>query len=169
MIVFFDTEFTTLNKNGIRKLISIGCVAQNGREFYAELVDTYHEGLCSEWVIRNVLPLLQGGEYRMPEADFAVRLKNWVEGLTDKELIFRSDNPGVDWPWVEQLFTFYGCWPKNMRRKYGAIYFNHDYQIRRYQNALGEYWKEHSARQHHALVDARSLLFAWKSAIKRGI
>lgn len=51
----------------------------------------------------------------------------------------------------------------------GTIYFNHDYQINRYQAALAEYWKKNAARQHHALVDANSLLFAWKQAIKRGV
>ena len=41
MQVFFDTEFSSLNKkNGHRYLISIGCVAHDGREFYAELSDT---------------------------------------------------------------------------------------------------------------------------------
>lgn len=33
MHVFFDTEFTTIEKDGFRTLISIGCVAQDGREF----------------------------------------------------------------------------------------------------------------------------------------
>lgn len=169
MQVFFDTEFTTLDEKGIRRLISIGCIAQTGEEFYCELSDTYHEGLCSDWVIQNVLPLLQGGECRMTEAALAVHLKEWVDSLGDREVILRSDNPGVDWPWVEQLFTFYGCWPKHLRRKFGTIYFNHDCQIDRYQDALAEYWKEHSARQHHALIDARSLLYGWRKAIKRGI
>lgn len=167
--VFFDTEFTTASEQGIRKLISIGCIAQTGEEFYCELADTYHEGLCSDWVIQNVLPLLQGGEYRMTEAELAARLKEWVESLGEKEVIFRSDHPELDWPWVEQLFTLYGCWPKNVRRKFGTIYFSHDYQTRRYQDALAEYWKENSACQHHALIDARSFLFAWKRAIKRGV
>ncbi|MCR4299696.1 MAG: hypothetical protein NUV75_13285 [Gallionella sp.] len=29
---------------------------------------------------------------------------------------------------------------------------------------LASFWKTNTAQQHHALVDARSLLFAWKSA-----
>lgn len=70
-------------------------------------------------VIQNVLPLLQGGECRMTEAELAVRLKEWFEGLGCKEVIFRSDCPGLDWPWVEQLFQIYGCWPKNLRQKSG--------------------------------------------------
>lgn len=37
MNIFFDTEFTGLHKN--TTLISIGCVDENGRTFYAELTD----------------------------------------------------------------------------------------------------------------------------------
>lgn len=170
MQVFYDTEFTSGDfKSGQPYLISIGCVSQTGKEFYCELTNTYHEGLCSDWVKQNVLPLLQGGEYRMTEAELALRLKEWVEGLTDKEVIFRSDHPGVDWPWVEQLFTFYGCWPKNMRRKPGTISFEENRQHHRFNVGLQNFWKGNIARQHHALVDARSLLFAWKFAIRRGI
>lgn len=167
MNVFFDTEFTTVEKDGVRTLISIGCASQDGREFYAELSDTWHPANCSDFVVATVLPLLQGGEYRMAEAELAVRLKGWIEGLAVSQVTMRSDAPLYDWPWVEQLFQFYGCWPKNMRQKCGTIYFNHDYQIRRYQSGLEDYWKINAARQHHALVDAKGLLFAWMCAIKR--
>jgi len=37
MKIYFDTEFTGLHKN--TTLISIGCVAENGKTFYAELTD----------------------------------------------------------------------------------------------------------------------------------
>lgn len=170
MQVWFDTEFSAIDKiNGVPMLISIGCIAQDGREFYAELSDTWHPDNCSDFVVQNVLPLLNGGECRMREAELAVRLKDWIESLSDKEVILRSDAPFFDWPWVEQLFQFYGCWPKNLRRKCGTIYFNHDYQIRRYEQGLTDYWKTNGGRRHHALVDARSLQFAWKFAIKRGM
>ncbi len=80
--VFFDTEFTTMDeKNGVQTLISIGCVAQDGREFYAELSDTWHPANCSAFVNANVLPLLEGGEFRMDEATLAIRLKAWLENL----------------------------------------------------------------------------------------
>lgn len=170
MDVFFDTEFTSLpDKLNQPYLISIGCVAQDGREAYFELVNTYHEGLCSDWVIQNVLGLLQGGELRIKEAELAERLKAWVESLTEKEVIFRSDCPRLDWPFIEQLFTFYGCWPKNLRRRCGVISFDNDNLKKRFDAALNEYWREHSARRHHALVDAKSLLFAKKRAIRRGL
>lgn len=168
MNVFFDSEFSTLDEKGIRRLISIGCVAQNGQEFYSE-TDTWNEGLCSDFVIKNVLPLLNGGECRMTEAQLAVRLKEWIEGLTDQQVILRSDCPGVDWPWIEQLFTFYGFWPKNLRPKCGTIYFEEHRQHHRYLAGLQSFWKDNIAKQHHALIDARSLAFAWRFAIRRGL
>jgi hypothetical protein len=167
MNVFFDTEFTTLEKDGVRTLISIGCASHDGREFYAELSDTWHPFNCSDFVVSNVLPLLQGGEYRLKEAELAVRLMDWIEGLTDKEVILRSDCPPVDWPWVEQLFQFHGCWPKNLRRKCGSICFEEYRQQHRFNVGLENYWKTYTDQQHHALMDAKSLLFAWKFAIKR--
>ena len=118
MDVFFDTEFTTLDPlEGYPALISIACVAQGGREFYAELNDTWQPGNCSQFVLNNVLPLLQGGECRMREAQCALRLKVWIENLTSEEVILRSDSPKYDWKWVAELFQFYGCWPKNLRAK----------------------------------------------------
>jgi len=167
--VFFDTEFTTLDPRfeGYPALISIGCVAQDGREFYAELQDTWQPGNCSQFVLETVVPLLQGGDCRMMEPQCAVRLQKWMEGLSDKQVILRSDAPSFDWPWIEQLFQFYGCWPKNLRRKCGTVYFEDQKQHHRYLAGMEFYWKDNIARQHHALVDARSLHFAWKYASKR--
>lgn len=90
MRVFFDTEFANIepDKNGHRNLISIGCIATDGREFYAELTDTWDEHLCSQFVLDTVLPLLEGGEYRMGVSELAVRLKAWIEGITDLEVVF---------------------------------------------------------------------------------
>lgn len=163
--VFFDTEFTTLNPNGYPALISIGLVAQDGREFYAELTDTWDEGICSDFVLDVVLPQLEGGEYRMTEAQLAIRLKAWIEGMSD-EVVLRSDAPGMDWPWVLNLFQNHG-WPQNMRNKCGTIFFDEFQQQIGYNQGLENFWKINAARQHHALVDARGLLFAWMCAIKR--
>ncbi len=167
MNVFFDTEFTTTDQNvGFPAFISVGCAAQNGSTFYAELSDTWHPGICSPFVIKHVLPLLEGGGYAMTEARLAINLKEWIEGLTEMEVTLRTDAPRYDWPWIEQLFTFYGCWPQNLRKSCGTVYFNYEYQESRYIEHLDTYWKKHAAQRHHALVDAKSLLFAWKCAMK---
>ena len=100
----------------------------------------------------------------MQEAECAERLQQWVEALTDDQVIFRSDNPAIDWPWVQDLFQFFGCWPKNLRRRPGTIYFEEESQQNLYQAALEKYWHEHGDKQHHALVDAKSMYFAWRYA-----
>ena len=166
--VFYDTEFTTLDPKRTPQLISVGCVAEDGREFYAELSDTYQPYDCSEFVVKTVLPLLQRGEALMLEAQCANRLQQWIENLGG-EVILRSDAPMYDWPLLEYLFQFYGCWPANLRRKPGTIYFENERMGQRYTAALGQFWQSNSDRRHHALVDARSLHFAWKASIKRGI
>jgi hypothetical protein len=104
----------------------------------------------------------------MLDSQCAQKLKAWIEGLTDSLVILRSDAPEYDWPRVESLFLFFGCWPNNLRRTCGAISFDNANQQQRFDNALREYWKINQARRYHALVDARSLQFAWRSAIKRG-
>jgi hypothetical protein len=170
MSVFFDTEFTSIEAHEDCCLISIGCVAHDGREFYAELSDTYHHGMCSNFVVDTVLPLLDGGNVRIMEAQLAVRLKEWVEGLGADEVVFRSDAPVWDWPFVQYIFNFYGMWPKNLRKKCGvAGSFDNDNFAHRYNAGLEDYWKIHGAHRHHALIDARSLQFATKCAIKRGM
>lgn len=158
MNVFFDTEFAggIEKKDAQRYLISIGLVAMDGREFYAELIGTWDDHLCSPWVLKNVIPLLDGGDCRMGVEEFAVRLKEWIEGLTAEQVIMRSDAPSYDWKFIEEIFSVHG-WPKNLRKTCGSIYFESDRQNHRYKAAAADYFKTHGAHQHHSLVDARSV------------
>lgn len=52
MKIYFDSEFTGLIKN--TDLISIGCIAENGRQFYAEFTD-YNSRLIDDWLQKNVI------------------------------------------------------------------------------------------------------------------
>ena len=52
MKIFFDTEFTGLHKN--TTLISLGCVDENGRTFYAEFTD-YDKSQVNGWIKENVI------------------------------------------------------------------------------------------------------------------
>lgn len=56
MKIFFDTEFTGLHKD--TTLISLGCVTEDGRTFYAEFAD-YDKSQCNEWIEDNVIKYLQ--------------------------------------------------------------------------------------------------------------
>lgn len=164
--IFFDTEFTSLDSDA-PGLISIGLVAEDGQEFYRELLDTWDISDCSGFVRSVVLELLDNQEY-IKEADLAVELRDWLESF-EGEVVLRSDCVRLDWRFIDHLFTFYGCWPKNLRRKAGMIYFRHPRHQERYNDGLDQYWRENIERQHHALVDARSLRYAWRYAIRRGI
>ncbi len=167
--VFFDTEFTEFRSLGSEpKLISIGCVSDDGQSFYAELMDTYQKSDCSQFVQEVVLPLLNGGEAQMLEGQLAHRLSQWVAALGN-EVVFRCDSPSYDWPFVVNLFDSYECWTMNLRRKCDTVYFNnHNFQ-QRYDNAIRAYWKSNAHLQHNALADAQSMQFAYQCAIQRGI
>ncbi len=52
MKIYFDTEFTGLHKN--TTLISLGCVAEDGKTFYAEF-DDYAKEQCNDWIQENVI------------------------------------------------------------------------------------------------------------------
>lgn len=171
MIVYFDTEFSGLEKTkGNRCLISIGCVSSDGREFYAELTDTWDESLCSLFVIENVLPLLQGGEYQMHVEELAIKLKAWIEGLTADQVTFQSDAPHLDFPFLVEVFGVHG-WPVNIRREcHSVCAFESDSERFRYNAALENYMSTHKAIgavQHHALWDARCIRFAHRYALRR--
>lgn len=52
MRIYFDTEFTGLQKN--TSLVSIGLVSDDGKELYLEFTD-YVKEQCDEWIKDNVL------------------------------------------------------------------------------------------------------------------
>lgn len=52
MRIYFDTEFTGLHQH--TTLISIGCVAENGAQFYAEL-DDYDVSQVDDWIKEQVI------------------------------------------------------------------------------------------------------------------
>ncbi|MCZ8132571.1 MAG: hypothetical protein O9284_14900 [Steroidobacteraceae bacterium] len=67
MPIFIDTEFTDLRAP---QLISLGLVAEDGREFYAERCDLPVDA-CTPFVERKVLPLL-GATCREACEDFSM-------------------------------------------------------------------------------------------------
>lgn len=57
--LFRDCEFTRLS--AAAKLISLALVAEDGREFYVELLDAWREEDCSDFVKEILLPQPWGG------------------------------------------------------------------------------------------------------------
>jgi hypothetical protein len=56
MKLFFDTEFTELHQK--TTLISLGIIAEDGREFYAEFTD-YDKSQVTPWIEENVMTKLK--------------------------------------------------------------------------------------------------------------
>ncbi len=165
--VFFDTEFTSINAMGEQALISIGLVTDEGWEFYAELSDTWQEDMCSAFVQDTVLPLLEGGDALLLEAQLALRLRDWVEGLGSDEVVLVSDAPQFDWPWVAKLFEYHGQWPVNLKRECRQVQFTDERHMHRFNSGLASFWHTHSDKQHHALWDAKALKFAWQYSVRK--
>lgn len=165
MKVFFDTEFTDINPYSTPALISIGLVSEDECEFYAELTDTWSRDQCSGFVIETVLPLLNN-DCRMFEAQVVIRLKDFIESMKD-EVILVCDSPEFDWSLVAKMFERYNCWPANLHKECNNICYE-IVEVHRYRAGLDVYWKDSSRKRHHALDDAKSLLFAWKFSQRGG-
>lgn len=156
-LVFFDTEFTHLfNVNSIKgpELISVGLIGESGKLFYAENAE-FDESECTTFVLDEVLPHLQGGEYLMQYEDLAKRLKSWIESF-GKPVLLVSDAPNFDWPYLSEMFVAYS-YPNNLV-KYGAdeITFDNQAQLLRFKLHLKEIEKGVDFKKHHALEDAKA-------------
>lgn len=73
MDIYFDTEFTGLHKN--TTLISIGCISEDGRTFYAEF-DDYDKSQCNEWINENIIRHLIFGVPRPDEDKYYVATRH---------------------------------------------------------------------------------------------
>lgn len=86
MKIKFDEEFTGLHKG--TTLISIGCVAENGKNFYAEFTD-YDKSQVGDWVQNNVINNLclrndrhtSGNRICGNKREVASALKEWLSSF----------------------------------------------------------------------------------------
>ena len=181
MDVYFATEFATIEIGSqMAKRISIGCVAEDGREFYAELTGAWVSEDCREYreFDEDTAPrFFQRGEYHLADEEkLATKLRAWIESLTTavyhksykteviEMVILRSDYKRLDWTFVENLFQRYGGLPRNLHRKCGDVYWYQNTQDRqKYHAALTQYWNDHQDQEDHALIKAKSFLFASES------
>jgi hypothetical protein len=112
MRLFLDCEFTQLW--AAAKPISLALVAENEREFYVELLDTWREEDCIEFVVDIVLPQLWGESYVRPITGARSALLEFL-GAFDEVLEFVTDAPQYDWELFCELAYDDGRWPGNVR------------------------------------------------------
>ncbi|WP_336353191.1 hypothetical protein [Pseudomonas atacamensis] len=112
MRLFLDCEFTRLSATA--KLISLALVAENGREFYVELLDTWREEDCSDFVVEIVLPQLWGSDNAQPIIGAKTALLDFLASF-DEVLEIVTDAPQFDWELFCELAYNDGKWPGNVR------------------------------------------------------
>ncbi len=161
MIIFFDTEFHDLVKTP--KLISIGLVSEDSREFYGELSDTYEADECSEFVQETVLPLLEGGDVLMSRAQLRGRLKDWLESFGEP-VSLATDSLAWDWPRMHELFPTPKDWPANVDRRPLLLSMNYMNDYGKFEEAVEEAFATGILRRHHALDDAKANALGWMAA-----
>lgn len=92
MKVFFDTEFTGLHHD--TTLMSIGMVAEDGQDFYAELTD-YDESQVDDWIRENVLANFTHDRYTTNMLNLKHRIEEFLSPYDEVEMW--SDCLAYDW------------------------------------------------------------------------
>ena len=111
MRLFLDCEFTRLSASA--KLISLALVAEDGREYYVELLNTWRESDCSDFVVEIVLPQLWGGSYALSIIGARLALLEFLASF-DEALEIVTDAPKYDWELFCELAYADGKWPRNV-------------------------------------------------------
>lgn len=156
MRIVVDCEFTQLNANS--KLISMALVAEDGREIYFELSDSFEVSDCSDFVKEHVLPQLSGGDAQCTIVHAQRELLKFLDAFENVEIL--TDAPQWDWEFFCDLVYVDGKWPGNVSNKplnlislYNEI--ASDVEI-----------NEAPELPHHALLDARLLVGYYLKYIK---
>lgn len=148
MRIWFDTEFIEDGKT--IDLISIGLVAANGAQFYAENKEC-DLSRASPWVTENVLPHLEGDRAQRTRADIAYA----IEYFARSEPEFWGYYADYDWVVLCQLFGTMMDLPK------GWPMYCRD--IKQLCDWLGNpRLPEQGKSEHHALADAQWNRKAWE-------
>jgi hypothetical protein len=149
MRYWFDTEFIEDGKT--IDLISIGIVAEDGRELYLESAEVNLDR-ASPWVKANVLPHLTGERWSRISIEADVR--NFV-GYSGTQPEFWGYYADYDWVVLCQLFGTMMDLPK------GWPMYCRD--VKQLADSMGNpALPKQSETEHHALADARWTKKAWE-------
>lgn len=91
-IIYFDTEFTGLHQN--TTLISIGCITDDGKTFYAEYTD-FKKDQVTDWIKDNVFPGLKYISMEGEVDEFMKKDVNEFVAVGDKEYV-----KDAFWKWI---------------------------------------------------------------------
>jgi hypothetical protein len=148
MKYWIDTEF--IERPYMIDLISIGVVAEDGREFYAESSEV-DWSRASHWTLETVRPQLAGKGMRREAIGYALR--DFTDH--DKHPVFWGYFPAYDWVGF--------CWLFGGMNDLPFSYPQLCLDIKQWAIELGDPELPHQQGQrHHALADARWTRLAWE-------
>ena len=111
MKIYFDTEFTGLHKN--TTLISIGCISEDNKIFYAELTD-YDKNQVDNWIYKNVISNLDNNPNKsFDPSNMQVKgdlnyvknmFKTWLIQFGKEKIQFVSDVSHYDFVLLIDIF-----------------------------------------------------------------
>lgn len=156
MRAFLDTEFTGLTS--APRLLSIGVVAENGKELYMELTDGWVEATCSAWVRQHVLPLLGDGE-KFTRRNAGRRIASWLSSFETPPTLLGD----TDWDTTLVAELMDECEIPRDTYRLEALVYSGKAQASAFEEARQQYFARLHATPHHALNDARAFREAWDS------
>lgn len=178
-LLFLDTEFTSLGEPWPVELISVGLSDCHGqRVFYAEN-DEFNIELTSDFTRQYVLPLLEGGDRRMPYQDLCFNFFLAIEqyGFT---CALAADSTW-DWLWVQMMVqnhreavgpmqiddpSQFPTWPSNLSPAQAHISFASLSRIDKLASLAASASHFKTKFPHHALIDAQGNALCSKAAIE---
>ena len=147
MKYWIDTEF--IERPCTIDLISVGIVAEDGREFYAESSEVDWTK-ASEWTLQTVRPQLEGPGMAREEIGYAVR--RFLD--KDEHPVFWGYFPAYDWV----VFTWLFGDMNELPFRFPQLCLD----IKQWAIELGDPELPYQiGARHHALADARWTRVAW--------
>lgn len=165
MRYWFDTEFIERGRFEPIKVLSIGIVAEDGREFYAErqaarqMIDDDFAQYGDDWLLKNVAPHLERNEKRRCGVD---EMKQRILAFIGDDLTPEFWGYYADYDWIVfcqifgRMIDLPKGWPMYCRDLKQVL---DTFEIR--------VTKQDSAQEHNALNDARWTRDAWCEALSQ--
>lgn len=174
--ILFDTEFADFTNLA---LLSIGLVTEDKKyEFYKEVND-YDPESCSDFVIKNIIPLMDYDNHGLSYRDLSESLIKWINGLPCNEVILVADYSGDITIW-ERLISLPGA--VKLEKKVFSKTLSKAFNQATIERGLYDHRNIHKAfkamtdgishslsktpeMQHHALYDAHANCDGWIAGI----
>ncbi|MEY4979436.1 MAG: hypothetical protein RLZZ352_1706 [Pseudomonadota bacterium] len=150
MRYWFDTEFD--ERDQVIHLISIGIVAEDGREYYAVSAD-YDDTQANPWLQTHVLPFLSG-QPRIPRSQMRQEVLDFFQPAPHEIWAYFGE---YDWMVLRQLVGHMMDWPTGWPLSHMNL------EQWRLQLGAPKLPSQPVNSLHHALEDARWCRQAWAS------